>query len=167
MKSTWLSAQDHCHEAKHCYHATITVMLPNLDLSSLLSPSSFVSVHFVIYILYYFFCVWKSSRSFFQLRFSRGSKHGREIFQKCLLVFFFIRSSEPNIPVEKFQTFLLPTTWIGFLDFMEHIKVVAWLISLFLWNWVLVVDGTDNLLSPKGVNYEGLVFLPFACFSSF
>ncbi|KAL2579722.1 hypothetical protein AAZV13_15G079100 [Glycine max] len=37
---------------------------------------------------------------------------------------------------------------------MEHIKVVAWLISLFLWNWVLVVDGTDNLLSPKGVNYE-------------
>ncbi|KAG4977764.1 hypothetical protein JHK86_037238 [Glycine max] len=37
---------------------------------------------------------------------------------------------------------------------MEDVKVVAWLISLFLWNWVLVVDGTDSLLSPKGVNYE-------------
>lgn len=41
----------------------------------------------------------------------------------------------------------------------------AWLISLFLCYWVLLVEGTDSLLSPKGVNYEGLAFLPFPCFS--
>ncbi|XP_061342710.1 probable LRR receptor-like serine/threonine-protein kinase At5g45780 [Gastrolobium bilobum] len=38
---------------------------------------------------------------------------------------------------------------------MEDVKVVAWLVSFFMWNWVpMVVEGTDTLLSPKGVNYE-------------
>ncbi|XP_027338593.1 probable LRR receptor-like serine/threonine-protein kinase At5g45780 isoform X1 [Abrus precatorius] len=38
---------------------------------------------------------------------------------------------------------------------MGGVRVVAWLISFFVWNWVaMVVEGTDSLLSPKGVNYE-------------
>ncbi|XP_057431852.1 probable LRR receptor-like serine/threonine-protein kinase At5g45780 isoform X2 [Lotus japonicus] len=38
---------------------------------------------------------------------------------------------------------------------MEHVKVVALLVSFFLWNWLpKLVVGTDSLLSPKGVNYE-------------
>ncbi|CAJ1961948.1 unnamed protein product [Sphenostylis stenocarpa] len=37
---------------------------------------------------------------------------------------------------------------------MEDAQVIAWLVSLFLCYWVLVVEGTDSLLSPKGVNYE-------------
>ncbi|XP_047154576.1 probable LRR receptor-like serine/threonine-protein kinase At5g45780 isoform X2 [Vigna umbellata] len=37
---------------------------------------------------------------------------------------------------------------------MEDVKVLACLASLFLCYWVLLVEGTDSLLSPKGVNYE-------------
>ncbi|ESW20022.1 hypothetical protein PHAVU_006G174400 [Phaseolus vulgaris] len=37
---------------------------------------------------------------------------------------------------------------------MEDANVGAWLVSLFLCYWVLLVEGTDSLLSPKGVNYE-------------
>ncbi|BAT87206.1 LRR receptor-like serine/threonine-protein [Vigna angularis] len=37
---------------------------------------------------------------------------------------------------------------------MEDVKVLASLASLFLCYWVLLVEGTDSLLSPKGVNYE-------------
>ncbi|KAK7245523.1 hypothetical protein RIF29_40369 [Crotalaria pallida] len=35
---------------------------------------------------------------------------------------------------------------------MEALKVLSWLFFLFLCSWV--VEGSDSLLSPKGVNYE-------------
>ncbi|CAK8560669.1 unnamed protein product [Lathyrus sativus] len=39
---------------------------------------------------------------------------------------------------------------------MEGVKVITWLVFLiFLWSLVsFVVEGTESLLSPKGVNYE-------------
>ncbi|RDX67980.1 putative LRR receptor-like serine/threonine-protein kinase, partial [Mucuna pruriens] len=73
----------------------------------------------------------------------KSRAQARERFSKrvCLFLCLF-RTSEPKIPVE------------NYFRFMEDVKVVTWLISLFLCYWVLLVESTDSLLSPKGVNYE-------------
>ncbi|TKY71857.1 LRR receptor serine/threonine-protein kinase [Spatholobus suberectus] len=59
------------------------------------------------------------------------------------------------IPSRKVSNFLVPQYLNRIFRFMEDAKVVAWLVSLFLCCWMpMVVEGTDSLLSPKGVNYE-------------
>ncbi|KAK7306515.1 hypothetical protein VNO77_44462 [Canavalia gladiata] len=70
-----------------------------------------------------------------------------------LFFFYFFTMTATQIAAS-YQISRLECTLI-FLQFMEDIKVVAWFISYFLWSWVpMVVEGTDSLLSPKGVNYE-------------
>lgn len=116
--------------------------------------------NFPFFLLFFF-----KFRCPFQLRFSRGSYHER--FSKRVLLAFipcFSKSPEPKVPVKKVSDFLASHYFnlCFFFCFMESFKVVAWLFSFFLCNLVpVVVEGTDSLLSPKGVNYEGLTFTRF------
>lgn len=65
-------------------------------------------------------------------------------------------------PTEKVSDFLVSHYLNQFFCLMEDVKLFALLVSFFL--VAMVVEGTDSLLSPKGVNYEGFTFPPFLFF---
>lgn len=63
---------------------------------------------------------------------------------------------QKKIPVKSCRLFGPPFALIS--CFMEDTKWVGWLI-FFLWSSLqMTAESTDSLLSPKGVNYEGLPF---------
>ncbi|KAK7412463.1 hypothetical protein VNO78_03927 [Psophocarpus tetragonolobus] len=128
--------------------------LCHVPKSRVVFPAVTIFIHPISLFFSFIFYKLKLSQFFSSSFLSRQQARDRFSKRVCLFLCFFqkLRKEDPS---RKVSIFVASHYLHRSFGFMEDVKVVACFLSIFLWNWVaMVVEGTDSLLSPKGVNYE-------------